>query len=125
MKLLLDTHVLLWWVDDPTQIKEDARLAIANGRNHVYLSPISIVEIAIKETIGKLKIPAPLLPAIEASRFSELALTVAHAVELRGLPALHKDPFDRALIAQARAEGLTLVTRDPLMAAYDVPRLVA
>jgi PIN domain nuclease of toxin-antitoxin system len=125
VKLLLDTHVLLWWVDDPAQIKEDARLAIANGRNSVFLSPISVIEIAIKEAVGKLRVPPSLMTTLEACRFSELSLTVAHATELRGLPPLHKDPFDRTLIAQARAEGLTLVTRDPLMDGYDVPRLAA
>jgi PIN domain nuclease of toxin-antitoxin system len=125
VRLLLDTHALLWWAGDPARLSEDARLAITNGRSQVYVSPVSFLEIAIKETIGKLKVSGPLAGILEASRFSELSLTVAHAVALRGLPLHHKDPFDRALIAQALAEGLTLVSRDPLIKRYDVPLLAA
>lgn len=125
MKLLLDTHAWLWWLSEPERLLEDARLAIANGRSHVSVSAISFVEVAIKETLGKLRAPAGLASSLETARFCELPLTVAHAAELRQLPLLHKDPFDRVLVAQARAEGLTLVSRDPLVLAYDVPILAA
>lgn len=125
MKLLLDTNALLWWADNPAQLAEEARLAIANGRSRVYVSPISFLEIAIKEAIGKLKVPTSIADCVAASRFAELPLTIAHATAIRDLPPLHKDPFDRTLIAQARVEGLTLVSRDAGLARYDVPLLAA
>lgn len=125
MKLLLDTHALLWWVDDPAQLAEPARLAIANGRNGVYVSPISFLEIAIKEGLGKLNVPPSIAGCVEANRFAELPLTIAHTVAIRDLPPIHKDPFDRTLIAQARVEGLTLVSRDAGLTRYDVPLLPA
>ena len=125
MRLLLDTHAFLWWLDDPALLAEEARLAIANGRSSVYVSPVSFLEIAIKEAIGKLKIPGTFSDSLESCRFSELPLTVAHATALRDLPSHHKDPFDRTLVAQARHEGLTLVSRDPQMKQYDVTVLAA
>jgi PIN domain nuclease of toxin-antitoxin system len=125
VRLLLDTHTFLWWLDDPAQLAEDARFAIANGRNGVYVSSVSFLEIVIKESIGKLKAPGNLSTCLEACRFTELPLTVAHATALRALPPHHKDPFDRTLLAQARHEELTLVSRDPLMKRYDVPLLAA
>ena len=125
MRLLLDTHAFLWWLDDPALLAEEARLAIANGRSSVYVSPISFLEIAIKEATGKLEVPEDLAGSLDACRFTELPLTVAHTLALRGLPPHHKDPFDRTLVAQARYEGLTLVSRDPQMKRYDVPLLAA
>lgn len=125
MRLLLDTHAFLWWLDDPALLAEDARLAIANGRSTVYVSPISFLEIAIKEAAGKLEVPADISVCLDACRFTELPLTVAHAAALRDFPPHHKDPFDRTLVAQARHERLTLVSRDPQMKFYDVPLLGA
>jgi PIN domain nuclease of toxin-antitoxin system len=125
VRLLLDTHTLLWRIDDPTQLAEEARLAIANGRNSVFMSPISILEIVIKQATGKLRVPATLLTILEACRFAELALSIAHAAEVQELPPIHKDPFDRTLIAQARVEGLTLVSRDAQLSRYDVALLTA
>jgi len=125
VKLLLDTNALLWWASDPALLAEPARLAIANGRSRVYVSPISLVEIAIKEAIGKLKVPASIVEYVAASRFTELPLTIVHAAAIRELPSIHKDPFDRILIAQARVEALTLVCRDADLARYDVPLLAA
>lgn len=125
MRLLLDTHAFLWWLNDPALLAEEARLAIANGRSTVYVSPISFLEIAIKEALGKLEVPADIAGSLEACRFSELPFTVAHTLALRELPPHHKDPFDRTLVAQARHEGLTLVSRDPRMREYDVPLLAA
>jgi PIN domain nuclease of toxin-antitoxin system len=125
VKLLLDTHTVLWWIDDPAQIAEAARLAIANGRNSVYVSSVSFLEIVIKEAIGKLRVPATLVGSLEACRFVELPLSIAHATAVRELPPIHKDPFDRALIAQARVEGFTLVSRDSQLEDYEVPLLTA
>ncbi len=125
MRLLLDTHALLWWIDEPARLTEEARLAIANGRNSIFLSPISILEIAIKQATGKLKVPATLLEIIATCRFTELPLSMAHAAEVQVLPTIHKDPFDRTLIAQARVEGLTMVSRDQQLSRYDVALLAA
>lgn len=125
MKLLLDTNVLLWWAEDPDRLSEPARLAIGNGRNRVYVSPISFLEITIKEAIGKLRVPATIPACVEANRFTELPLTIAHTAAIRDLPPIHKDPFDRILIVQARVEGLTLVSRDAAHARYEVPLLAA
>jgi PIN domain nuclease of toxin-antitoxin system len=125
MRLLLDTHVFLWWLDDPALLAEEARLAIANGRSSVYVSPISFLEIAIKEALVKLEVSGDIAGSLEACRFTELPLTVTHAAAVRDLPPHHKDPFDRVLIAQARIEGLTLVSRDTQIGQYDVPLLAA
>ncbi len=106
-------------------LKEEARLAIANGRNTIFMSPISILEIGIKQATGKLKVPTTLLETLHGCRFAELPLSIAHAAEVAELPAIHKDPFDRTLVAQARVEGLSLVSRDVLLGRYDVPLMAA
>ncbi len=125
MKLLLDTHIYLWWLQDPGLVADEARFAIANPRNFVFVSAASIMEIAIKQSNGKLKIEEPPEAQLQACRFHELPLTFAHASALRDLPPIHKDPFDRMLAAQARVEGLTLVTRDPVVRQYDVRSIAA
>jgi PIN domain nuclease of toxin-antitoxin system len=91
----------------------------------VYVSSVSILEIVIKVATGKLTVPDIMFGSLEACRFGELPLTVAHANAIRELPAIHKDPFDRALVAQSRVENLTLVSRDPLMDRYGVSILPA
>jgi PIN domain nuclease of toxin-antitoxin system len=123
--LLLDTHVLLWWLDDPGRLSKDARKAIRDGRNAVYVSAAVAWEIAIKKALGKLDAPDDLEAALEASRFLPLPVTIAHALAVRSLPDHHRDPFDRLLIAQALHEGFRLVSRDPVIAKYPVPRIVA
>ncbi|WP_169979778.1 type II toxin-antitoxin system VapC family toxin [Tautonia rosea] len=125
MKLLLDTRALLTWLDDPALMQDEARLAIANGRNTVYASAVSMQEIALKASLGLLDAPEDLAGSLEACRFTGLPLTVAHAAAIRSLPPIHHDPFDRALIAQAKAEGLTIVTSDATICRYDVPVLAA
>lgn len=125
MKLLLDTHTYIWWLDDPAQLAEEARIAIANPRNFVFVSAVSIIEIAIKQAKGKFQATEPPESLLDTCRFRELPLKIAHASLLRDLPPVHKDPFDRMLAAQALAEGLTLVTRDPVMKDYAVPLIAA
>lgn len=125
MKLLLDTHVLLWWLDDPRQLSKAARKSIQDGANPVYISAAVAWEIAIKKAIGKLDAPDTLEEALEASRFLHLPITIAHALAVRSLPGHHRDPFDRMLIAQALQEGLCLVTRDLEIAKYPVAQIVA
>jgi PIN domain nuclease of toxin-antitoxin system len=125
MKLLLDTHVLLWWLEDPPLITEPARIEIANPRNAVYVSAASIQEIVIKQGQKRLSCSEPLLPLLDENKFSHLPVTLAHAMALRDLPLLHKDPFDRQLLAQCRYEGMTLATRDRTLTKYDVPFVIA
>jgi PIN domain nuclease of toxin-antitoxin system len=122
MSLLLDTHVVLWWLtDDPTladEIKE--RL---DHEPDVYVSPATIWEAAIKQSIGKVDKPADLAEHIRDSGFRHLNITAEHAIVAGRLPLIHRDPFDRMLIAQARVEHLTLVTRDAEILKYDVETL--
>lgn len=116
--LLLDTHVVLWWLDDPELIAAPAREAIADGENDVFVSAASAWEVAIKTALGKLRSPDDLEAALEAAGFAALPITVRHALAVRDLPDVHQDPFDRILAAQARVEGLTLVTRDSRLGQY-------
>ncbi len=125
MKLLLDTHVFLWWLEDPSLIAEAARIEIANPRNAVYVSAVSIQEIVIKQQQKRLTCPEPLLPLLDVNKFSPLPVMLAHALALRELPLLHKDPFDRQLLAQCRSDGMTLVTRDRTLTKYGVPLVIA
>jgi PIN domain nuclease of toxin-antitoxin system len=125
VKLLLDTHIYLWWLQDPALLTDEARIAIASPRNVVFVSAVSIVEIAIKQSRGKLKTNEPPERQLTACRFHELPLSFAHASAMRDLPLIHKDPFDRMLAAQAVVEGLTLVTRDPLVRQYDLQSIAA
>ncbi|RSM39416.1 PIN domain nuclease [Actinoplanes sp. ATCC 53533] len=122
MSLLLDTHVVLWWLtDDPTLADE-----IKDRLDHepdVYVSPATIWEAAIKQSIGRLDKPADLAEHIRDSGFRHLNITAEHAIVAGRLPLIHRDPFDRMLIAQARVEHLTLVTRDAEILKYDVGTL--
>lgn len=124
MNLLLDTHVLLWWLDDNPALSKTARTAIREASNSVLVSAATAWEISIKQAIGKLDAPDDLEIAVGASRFQPLPITtLAHAIAAGRLPRHHDDPFDRMLVAQARIEGLTLVTHDSRIRAYDVPTL--
>jgi PIN domain nuclease of toxin-antitoxin system len=125
MNLLLDTHALLWWLDDNPTLSAEARDAIADGRNLVFVSAVAIWEIRIKQALGKLQLPANFREVLDSQAFDELPLTVDHAHRLAELPPLHRDPFDRMLVAQAIAERLTIVTRDPDIARYRVRTLRA
>lgn len=125
MNLLLDTHALLWWLDDNPTLSAEAREAVADGRNIVIVSAVVIWEIRIKQALGKLQLPANFREVLTDQSFDELALTVDHAHRLGELPPLHRDPFDRMLVAQAIAERLTIVTRDPDIPRYPVRTLRA
>jgi PIN domain nuclease of toxin-antitoxin system len=125
VKLLLDTHVLLWFLDNPALLREEARIAIANPRNAVYVSSVCFQEIVIKSAIGKLNCAQPILPLLAANKFTALPITPEHALAMAALPPHHRDPFDRQLLAQCAVEGLRLVTRDGRLGCYDVPQLAA
>jgi PIN domain nuclease of toxin-antitoxin system len=125
MKLLLDTHVVLWWLDDPTKLTEAARDSIAELANEALVSAAVAWEIAIKTGLGKLTAPDDLEAAIQACRFETLPITVAHAMAIQALPMHHRDPFDRLLVAQAVVEGATIVARDPNIGLYGVPVITA
>lgn len=123
MRLLLDTHALLWWLAGDERLGERARRVIAAPENDVYVSAASAWEIAMKAGLGKVSAPHDLAEQLDASAFVALPVDVVHALEVQHQPEHHRDPFDRLLVAQARLEGLTLVTADPRISRYDVPVL--
>ncbi|GAB2527776.1 type II toxin-antitoxin system VapC family toxin [Paramicrobacterium agarici] len=120
MRLLLDTHIMLWWLANDARLSKGHRELIADGTNAVFVSSVSIAEISIKASLGKLDVPGPLQPAVTSSGFEILSFSAAEAEKLRDMPWHHHDPFDRMLIAQASAEGLALVTVDERIREYDV-----
>lgn len=125
MILLLDTRAFLWWLDDPKLLATAARNAVADGKNTVYVSAAVVWEIGIKRSLGKLDAPDDLEGAMAENRFLPLPVTIPHALAVRSLPDHHRDPFDRILVAQAKHEGFTLVSRDPHIPRYGVPHIVA
>ena len=125
MRLLLDTHTLIWWLSASPRLGPAARAAIDDPASDVHVSAVSASEIAIKKALGKLTAPDDLEHQVTVNGFTELGLTIRHARAIGALPPHHGDPFDRMLIAQARVEGLTFVTADRVIADYDVPVLAA
>jgi PIN domain nuclease of toxin-antitoxin system len=119
MRLLLDTHIVLWWLADDTTLADDLK-ALLDHEPEVYVSAATTWEVAIKQAIGKLKVPVDLPERIRDSGFRELPLSMEHSIAAGRLPPLHRDPFDRMLVAQALCEALTLVTRDSEIQRYDV-----
>ena len=125
MNLLLDTHILLWWLDDSPELLPSAIEAIASGDNPAFVSAATIWEIVIKRALGKLDVPDDFQEVLEQQPFRHLEITSAHAFQVGSLPMFHRDPFDRLLVAQCQIEGLTLITRDPDIKRYDVSILQA
>ena len=125
MNILLDTHVLLWWLDDNPALSDNARLYISDGNNLIFVSAAVIWEIRIKQSLGKLDIPPNFRQVLEQQSFELLAITIEHAHVVGALPTIHRDPFDRMLVAQAKTEGFTILTRDPLFKQYMVPIIKA
>jgi PIN domain nuclease of toxin-antitoxin system len=119
VSLLLDTHVFLWWRENSRRIKPVVRERVA-GADRVYVSAASAWEVTIKTGTGKLRIPGPFAEAVDDSGFERLLVDFRHAAAVAELPPHHGDPFDRMLIAQARVEGLTLVTHDRKFEPYPV-----
>lgn len=118
MNLSLDTHVLLWTLSAPERLSKVARSAIEDPANIVFVSAAVAWEIELKAALGKLRAPSDLLSQLAAANFQELPITAAHALAIKQLPNLHRDPFDRIMLAQAKAAGLTFVTADPEVLQY-------
>lgn len=125
-RLLLDTHVWLWWQSDDRRLGRAARNAISAAHN-VYLSAASAWEISIKVSLGKLTLPrgADIEAELQRDGIESLPILMSHATALAALPNIHRDPFDRMLVAQATMEELTLVTADDALARYAIPLLRA
>jgi PIN domain nuclease of toxin-antitoxin system len=124
VKLLLDTHLLLWAAGQPDQLSGTARQLLEDPRNELLFSSASLWEVAIKRNLGREDFradPRLLRRGLLDNGYSELPITSEHAVAVDGLPPIHKDPFDRILVAQAMVEGVALLTADPLVAQYPAP----
>lgn len=124
MRFLLDTHCFLWGLAAPERLHHEGAALITDEENTVVFSVVSALEIAIKVSLGKLTLPEPaetfVVSQIEDLAMSVLPVYVPHALRVAALPQLHRDPFDRLLVAQSQVEGLPLMTGDAALAAYDV-----
>jgi len=118
VRILLDTHLLLWWLDASPALSTQARGMIRDPENTVFVSAVSLWEIWLKQSLGKLRLPADFTERLAAEPFESLPLTASHTQPVSLLPWRHRDPFDRMLIAQAQVENLVLLTADGLLTAY-------
>ncbi|MFL5768850.1 MAG: type II toxin-antitoxin system VapC family toxin [Chloroflexota bacterium] len=125
MILLLDTHTLVWWLGDDPGVSPVARGAIADAGNDVVVSAATVWELTIKRAVGKIQLVENLAAAVEAAGFSGLPVTMDDAEAAAGLPPLHRDPFDRILVAHALRLDATIVSRDRLLEPYGAPILPA
>ena len=123
MRVLIDTHIFLWWDRQLRSLRRPLRAAIADEANEVFVSAASIWELAIKRAIGKLSFGRSIVDAVSELGFEILPVTGRHAERAGGLPRHHNDPFDRLIIAQAYLEGMVLGTQDRLMRPYGVATL--
>ena len=124
-KYLLDTHVLLWWFSADKQLGYSAKKTIADTNNQIFCSVASYWEMVIKQSLGKLKFPKKMFETIEDGGIFIVPIEVRHVLELQDLPPIHKDPFDRMLIAQAQADNLTVITADVNIQKYQINTLEA
>ena len=124
MRILIDTHIFLWAIMGDPRLSGSKAAIFLDESNQLYLSIASIWEMVIKINLGKLAMPLPatgyIMKQMEKNHISPLAIQVAHLAELEGLPPLHRDPFDRILIAQARAENMRILSADLQIQQYDV-----
>jgi PIN domain nuclease of toxin-antitoxin system len=125
VRLLLDTHVLLWWLAEPERLSARTRNVLADGENVAFVSAATIWEAGIKERLGKLDGARHLAEHVRSQNMTELPIRFEHAAAAAALPAHHRDPFDRMLVAQAQCESLTFVTADERAARYVVAILPA
>jgi len=124
MRILLDTHAFLWWIADSLRMSSRARELIVDRRNDLFLSAASAWEIAIKAGLGRIVLPAPidrfLVEQLRMNRIESLPIQFVHALHVHALPPVHRDPFDRMLVAQAQVEKLSILTADEQIEAYEV-----
>ena len=124
MRALLDAHAFIWWVLDMPNLSDPCRSVLADGENEILLSVASSYEIAYKAAQGKLTLPdapeAYIQSRLAANGFASLPVELSHALRAGTLPRIHRDPFDRLLVAQAQIEGLPILTADPAISRYDV-----
>ena len=118
MKLLLDTHILLWWLDANPLLPQGAIGLIRDPENTIFVSAVSLWEIWLKQSLGKLRLPANFLERLAAESFESLPLTAAQTRRVAEMEWVHRDPFDRMLVAQAQVENLVLLTADEVLAGY-------
>lgn len=121
MRVLVDTHLLLWAVASSRRLPKEARSLILEAANEVFFSAASVWEVAVKSTLRRRDFranPTVFVRALAQSGFSELPVTAAHAARVVGLPAIHRDPFDRLLVAQSLAEPMMLLTNDAVLVGY-------
>lgn len=118
MRILLDTHLLLWWLEAHPSLSAQAREIIRNPENTVFVSAVSLWEIWLKQSLGKLRLPVDFTERLAAESFESLPLMVSQTRQVSLLPWHHRDPFDRMLVAQAQVEKLVLLTADEALAAY-------
>lgn len=118
MRILIDTHLLLWWLTNSGSLTRQARKLIADPENTIFVSAVSLWEIWLKVSMQKLEVPGDFEALLAEESFESLPLTAIQARGVANLPWVHRDPFDRMLVAQARADGLTLLTGDERMSAY-------
>lgn len=124
MRLLVDSHVALWWLGDNTEMGPECRSKLEQA-SEVFFSAVTPWELGIKVALGRLSLPGDVTIALEASGFQALPITTAHAKRAPTLPMHHRDPFDRMLVAQAQLEVLALVTADQVLSRYDVELVAA
>lgn len=124
-RFLIDSHVLLWWAEGGERLSALAREAVENPEHTVLVSAASIWELGLKKLSGKLTTPQDYIGLLQDSRFLPLSVSLEHAIKAYSLPPVHKDPFDRMLVAQAVVEQATLITHDSILAGYGVPTLIA
>jgi PIN domain nuclease of toxin-antitoxin system len=118
MSYLIDTHILLWWLENSPKLKKSVKKILENSDNQIYVSSVSVWEIVIKKTLKKLEAPTNLIEMIHHHDFDELPVRFQHATALEKLALHHNDPFDRLLIAQCLSENLTFITEDAQIKKY-------
>jgi len=124
MRVLLDTHIFLWWQDSPSLLSKVAISIIEDPQNSIFISAAVSWELIVKSLSGKLTLPMGVIESIEEERFIPLPITINHTIALSLLENHHKDPFDRIMLAQAKSENLTFITRDKQCLMYKGIKLV-
>jgi PIN domain nuclease of toxin-antitoxin system len=125
LRYLLDTHVLVWWLTDHEKLSKKVCDLIADHNNQIFISSVTLWEMALKKDLGKLSINVDLLPLLQTHKFQFLALNAVEALGVIELPTIHSDPFDRVLIMQAKLNNLVLITKDAKILEYPIVTMQA